>query len=197
MSSLAQVNRLVSGAQHPTTQGQTGQGRSSILLPDPPRFPVEITNKYPQLRETEEEWITWRNQVQAQLPVPTTTEAVANVDQLLVDPLSRLDALDTAIIALKNSITVLGKNHSTDLSDIEAKIADLQAQINAFKSSTFYLHTQSDPLSTWTVHHNLGRMPSVTLMDDNYNIVIAQVQNGFVTTVFEFTATRTGHALFK
>ena len=38
-----------------------------------------------------------------------------------------------------------------------------------------YVHTQSTASDEWTVQHNLGKMPSVTVVDSADNIVIGDV----------------------
>ncbi|WP_440105431.1 hypothetical protein [Acidovorax sp. BL-A-41-H1] len=38
-----------------------------------------------------------------------------------------------------------------------------------------YVHPQATPLSVWTVAHNLGRRPSVTVTDHLGNVVVADV----------------------
>ena len=39
-----------------------------------------------------------------------------------------------------------------------------------------YVHTQSTVASTWTVTHNLGKYPSVTVVDSSNNEVIGDIQ---------------------
>lgn len=39
-----------------------------------------------------------------------------------------------------------------------------------------YVHTQSSPAAVWTVAHNLGRHPSITVTDHLGNVLIADVQ---------------------
>lgn len=38
-----------------------------------------------------------------------------------------------------------------------------------------YVHTQSFPSATWTISHNLGRRPSVTVVDSAGSVVIGEV----------------------
>jgi hypothetical protein len=38
-----------------------------------------------------------------------------------------------------------------------------------------YVHTQSSPAATWTISHNLGRRPSVTVVDSAGSVVIGEV----------------------
>lgn len=38
-----------------------------------------------------------------------------------------------------------------------------------------YIHTQSSASSSWTITHNLGRRPSVTVVDSGGNVQIGEV----------------------
>jgi hypothetical protein len=40
-----------------------------------------------------------------------------------------------------------------------------------------YLHTQMTPSSKWTIQHNLGRYPSVTVLDSSGNEVHGNVKH--------------------
>jgi hypothetical protein len=41
--------------------------------------------------------------------------------------------------------------------------------------SVTYTHSQASPSSTWTIFHNLGRRPSVTIVDSAGNVQIGEV----------------------
>lgn len=41
---------------------------------------------------------------------------------------------------------------------------------------TGYLHTQATPLAVWTVAHNLGRRPSITVADHLGHVVVPDIQ---------------------
>lgn len=38
-----------------------------------------------------------------------------------------------------------------------------------------FIHDQASPSSTWTINHNLGRRPSVTIVDSSGNVQIGEV----------------------
>jgi hypothetical protein len=38
-----------------------------------------------------------------------------------------------------------------------------------------YVHSQGAPSATWTINHNLGKHPSVTVVDSGDNVVIGEV----------------------
>lgn len=40
-----------------------------------------------------------------------------------------------------------------------------------------YTHTQNSPATTWTVTHNLGKRPSVTVTDSAGTVVVGTVQH--------------------
>jgi len=42
-------------------------------------------------------------------------------------------------------------------------------------SGSTYTHSQASPSSTWTINHNLGRRPSVTVVDSSGNVQIGEV----------------------
>lgn len=41
---------------------------------------------------------------------------------------------------------------------------------------TSYIHHQIVPSSTWTITHNLGKYPSVTVVDSSNNVVVGDIQ---------------------
>lgn len=45
----------------------------------------------------------------------------------------------------------------------------------AIVGQTTYTHSQASPSSTWTISHNLGRRPSVTIVDSSGNVQIGEV----------------------
>lgn len=44
-----------------------------------------------------------------------------------------------------------------------------------FKEQTTYTHDQQVPAQVWTIVHNLGRKPSVTVVDSADNTVVGDV----------------------
>lgn len=40
--------------------------------------------------------------------------------------------------------------------------------------SSYFSFTQSTPATTWTVNHNIGRIPFVTILDANNNEIVPQ-----------------------
>lgn len=61
-----------------------------------------------------------------------------------------------------------------------------------------YVHTQREPESNWLVKHNLGKFPSVTVVDSAENIVIGDVQYiDNMTVLLTFEAAFSGKAYFN
>lgn len=61
-----------------------------------------------------------------------------------------------------------------------------------------YDHDQQVPLSTWTINHNLGFVPNVTVIDTLGESVWGQVTHPSTNqTVLVFTAAFSGHAYFS
>jgi hypothetical protein len=61
-----------------------------------------------------------------------------------------------------------------------------------------YVHTQTVPLSTWTVSHNLGFIPNVTVVDDGGNVVEGSYSYpNPSTTVLLFNGVFSGKAYFS
>jgi hypothetical protein len=55
-------------------------------------------------------------------------------------------------------------------------ISEIQSAVDVLKTSQTYVYTQSIPAATWTINHNLGRKPAVTVVDSADTVVIGFVQ---------------------
>lgn len=49
-------------------------------------------------------------------------------------------------------------------------------QLPSISQDSTYIFTQASVSSTWTINHNLGQFPSVTIVDGSGNVVLAEVQ---------------------
>lgn len=61
-----------------------------------------------------------------------------------------------------------------------------------------FVWTQTIPSATWTIAHNLNKYPSVVIIDDLNNLIIADVQ--FTDTnnvIITFALDSTGKAIFN
>ena len=62
-------------------------------------------------------------------------------------------------------------------------------------SSVHYVHTQEAAAAEWTVTHNLGRYPSVTVVDSAESVVIGDVEYDSANCVIlRFSAAFSGKA---
>lgn len=39
-----------------------------------------------------------------------------------------------------------------------------------------YIHEQTEPKSTWIITHNLGKYPSIDIIDDNNIIIMGEIE---------------------
>jgi hypothetical protein len=64
--------------------------------------------------------------------------------------------------------------------------------------SSNYVHTQSSASTSWTVTHNLNKYCSVTVVDNNDDVVIGEIHYNSVDQVtLTFTAAFSGKAFFN
>ena len=65
-------------------------------------------------------------------------------------------------------------------------------------SGTNYVYTQSSASDTWVVNHNLNKYCSVTVVDDNNDVVIGEIHyNSANQVTLTFTAAFSGRAFFN
>ena len=57
----------------------------------------------------------------------------------------------------------------------DANISTTSSNSTAIVCQTTYTHNQASPSSSWTITHNLGRRPSVTIVDSAGNVQIGEV----------------------
>lgn len=88
-------------------------------------------------------------------------------------------------------------NHSASMSCPEVPsnvctIIDLEQLL--CKNGT-YIHTQDVPLAVWVITHNLGKFPSVTIVDNLNQVVVADITyNNSNTVTLSFTSAFAGYA---
>jgi hypothetical protein len=64
--------------------------------------------------------------------------------------------------------------------------------------SANYVHTQGTASNSWVVNHNLGKYCSVTIVDNNDDVVIGEIHYNSVDRVtLTFTAAFSGKAFFN
>jgi hypothetical protein len=61
-----------------------------------------------------------------------------------------------------------------------------------------YSHEQSSAAATWTIDHNLGKKPAVSVVDSLDNVVICEVEyTSLNQVVLRFDSTYSGKAYFN
>lgn len=61
-----------------------------------------------------------------------------------------------------------------------------------------YVHNQSETSDEWTINHNLNKYCSVTVVDDNNDVVIGEIHyNSMNQVTLTFTASFSGKAYFN
>jgi hypothetical protein len=66
------------------------------------------------------------------------------------------------------------------------------------KSSVGYIHNQDEPAEVWTIEHNLGRHPSVTVIDSTGNMIYGNVHYVDTDTItVTFLAQFSGKAILR
>lgn len=86
--------------------------------------------------------------------------------------LARTDAGNSG--ALKVGVDVIG---DLPAGNLRAVLAALKDRIDATEADAHYVHSQIAAAATWTVNHNLGKKPSVTVVDSGGNVVIGDVRH--------------------
>lgn len=93
-----------------------------------------------------------------------------------------------------------GNESALAISTTEISVAGVSSNVwnQAAARAAGYTHTQNVPSTTWSVTHNLGKRPSVTIVDTGDNVVIGEIQytndNSLVLT---FSAAFSGKAYFN
>jgi len=65
-------------------------------------------------------------------------------------------------------------------------------------SDANFVYTQGTPASTWVVNHNLGKFPSVSVVDSAKNEVVGDIEyNNTNTVTITFSASFSGFAYFN
>jgi hypothetical protein len=63
------------------------------------------------------------------------------------------------------------------LFELAKQMKQLEDQMDIVTSKVAtYIHNQNTPLDVWTITHNLGKLPSVTVVDSAENIVYGDIE---------------------
>jgi hypothetical protein len=92
---------------------------------------------------------------------------------------------------------IVRSREGSDLLDLRYPLrhTHVAAELPATSTPTTYLHSQDVPSATWVIVHNLGRMPSVTVLDSASTVVYGNVTHDSVNQVtITFSASFGGKA---
>lgn len=84
----------------------------------------------------------------------------------------------TSIADIENSIDEINDRISTNETIIQTNsenISSLQTQINQIESDKRFVHKQAVASDTWIITHNLGKYPSITVVDSAGTVVIGDI----------------------
>ena len=77
----------------------------------------------------------------------------------------------------------------------EAVKLSLTTEPHLVIASANYVHTQSTAATTWIVPHNLGKYCSVTVVDENDDVVVGEIHyDSEIQVTLTFTAAFSGKA---
>lgn len=93
-----------------------------------------------------------------------------------------------------------GNDSALAISTTEISVAGVSSNVwnTAANQASGYVYTQNVPSASWSVSHNLGKRPSVTIVDTAENVVIGEIKyvdnNSVILT---FSAAFSGKAYFN
>ncbi len=85
-----------------------------------------------------------------------------------MSPLSIVDEGGTISI-------VRAPNTTASVRPFNTAVSPAPAVVNVGSSFQYFVFNQNSPSATWTITHNLGRRPSVTVVDSAGTVVIGEV----------------------
>jgi hypothetical protein len=70
---------------------------------------------------------------------------------------------------------VRAPNTTASVRPFNTAVSPAPAVVNVGSSFQYFVFNQNSPATTWTITHNLGRRPSVTVVDSAGTVVIGEV----------------------
>lgn len=110
--------------------------------------------------------------------VAKTTLTGANIiSNLTVDAYGHVSNWTTRVLTLADLGFVAFDPTSIEntLSNHESRITTLENTVATFPSDKNFVHVQSTAAAIWTFTHNLGKKPSVTIIDSAGSIILAKI----------------------
>lgn len=80
-----------------------------------------------------------------------------------------------SIVDEGGTISVIRTSGTAEVRPFNTNTAASPAVINVGSSFQNFVFNQNNPASTWNITHNLGRRPSVTVVDSAGTVVIGEV----------------------
>jgi hypothetical protein len=80
-----------------------------------------------------------------------------------------------SIVDENGTISIVRSTGTSQVRPFNTAVSPAPAVINIGTSFQNYVFTQSSPSATWNITHNLGRRPSVTVVDSAGTVVIGEV----------------------
>lgn len=80
-----------------------------------------------------------------------------------------------SIVDEGGTISIVRSTNTAQVRQFNTATAPAPTVVNVGTSFQNYVFTQSSPSATWNITHNLGRRPSVTVVDSAGSVVIGEV----------------------
>lgn len=173
----------------------TGLGTADVVIPEFPQLPQKLNDA--TVREFSESINRWRISLQAQFPVPTSQSSVVTEAQAtdVSDQIS--SAIQSAVSSINSQIDSLNQLIVSNTTNLQSQIDAIDTSVGESLTaddvkliiqSARYVHNQGVSASTWTINHNLGWYPSVTIVDQSKNVFYGDVnyinQNSLTVSFF-------------
>jgi len=73
------------------------------------------------------------------------------------------------------TISIVRSTNTAQVRPFNTAVSPAPAVVNIGASFQYYVFNQNSPSATWSITHNLGRRPSVTVVDSAGTVVIGEV----------------------
>jgi hypothetical protein len=80
-----------------------------------------------------------------------------------------------SIVDEGGTISVVRSTNTAQVRPFNTAATPAPAVVNVGSSFQYYVFNQNSPSTTWTITHNLGRRPSVTVVDSAGTVVVGEV----------------------
>jgi hypothetical protein len=117
------------------------------------------------------------------------TDAIAPVgDMIEIPPVVPPDGIILLeVIPIPGVASVVGASRLIELTDVDSIRNDGDVLIYDISTDTYihveyagdahYIHTQATPLQTWSINHDLGKIPSITVVNSSGTVMLAEINH--------------------